>query len=196
MEDRMEKKRGIFSLPAKVITIAVLMISAAVFTFGIVIVLFMYSFDVSVSKAEEGITYEETRNFGMQVWTELSNVSHNAYIRQEFEIDGKYDENAVLDITDISAGVKKEASAPETSYYLRDLEQLWDEPQGTVDMLDSILENAYYLTTEKNSSLSGEIDAAETSEESAAEETETGQSSNDLLYSERFVYLYRNGKDL
>lgn len=190
MEDNGIKKRGIFSLPAKIITLTILIISAVVFAFGTGIVLFMYGYDESVGSAEEGATYEETRTFGQEAWNTLSSVPHDAYIRKEFEIDGKYDENAVIDITDISAGAKKEAESPDTSYRLKDLKTLWEDPQGTVYTLDNILEEAQYLATSPDNTVTGEV-----IEEQAGEETEKPSDTNSLLYSERFVYLYRNGKD-
>lgn len=192
MEDNGTKKRGIFSLPAKVITLAAVMISTVIFLFGIMIVLFMYSYDVSVDSAEEGTAYEETRVFGEEVWNTLSHVPLDASIRKEFEVDGKYDENAVIDITDISAGAKKEAEAPETSYRLKDLDTLWYDSQGTVYVLDNILENASYLTAAPDSTAAEEMIGEEQSGEA---EAENKSDANSLLYSERFIYLYRNGKE-
>lgn len=191
MEDNGMKKRGIFSLPAKIITLVVLMISAVIFAFGSGIVLFMYAYDESIGSAEDGATYEETRDFGEEAWNALSSVTHDANIRKQFEIEGKYDENAVVDITDISAGAKKEAESPDTSYRLKDLKTLWEDPQGTVYTLDNILEEARYLETSPDSTATEEV----IEEEQAEEKTGSQSDANSLLYSERFVYLYRNGKD-
>lgn len=205
MEDNgMERKWKLFSLPAKVIVIAVLMISAAVFTFSISIVLYMGANGISAEDVKNADTpYEETKSAGTHLWSDVVWLSNEAEIREGFEIDGKYDENAVLDITDIDSGVKETAEHPETSYYLKDLERLWGDPQGTVDTLDGILQEAYYLEgyVEDAAGYSAAVipsDTAEASEE-ASDVRDTEQEGNpqidsSLLYSEQFVYLYRNGR--
>lgn len=115
------KKRRFYSMWAKTLVVAV-MLAAAVVT-GIWGSCFLTAMNtgMTVSEASDPIPYESSTRALSYLNSETHTILENQSHISRFCVDGKYDENATVDISDMTTGVAKEKKNANLEYRLGDL---------------------------------------------------------------------------
>ena len=174
----MEEKKGrgvFFGQPVRILTIVVTLLSVMIFS-GCAAMLITLSangmdLDQVLSRPTEK-SYETTQQFGYNVVEYMSRVSQVVGYGKPFLTDGELDLKKTVDITDLEAASGDQSE--DTSYTVKTLREMADR-EGEFSELIYSAENMAYTYDEGAS-------ASEASEDSG--------------YSEKFVYLYENGRTL
>ena len=126
--------------------------------------------------------YQETEGCGEQMIRDLSRLSVNLENRIKFDVDGRYDPERLVDITDTGA----EDPDSSRSYRLEDLYEM--DANGTAAQLQDLAETSRTLGTEDFSEGNAYMSESTWSHlRSVAGNTQ---------FSEQFLYLYRYGYEI
>lgn len=210
MEERTQ--RGIFfSKGSKALVLTLFFISIATFTVGSVLLVGMFRSGLDpeqITKAND-MSYEETYRCASDMTQYLHRLPEMIRNGEPFTTDGELDLKKKVDITDLSASGKK--MNKNTTYTVEDIRELEEENQ--LNELRTCVSMAYEKYNNLNMAAGGTDgeadsqleesedtqaaqagDAAETAGEEAANTTE--DVSQEWMYSQAFLYLYENGKEM
>lgn len=172
----MEEKKGqkFYSQGAKLTIILLQMI--CVVLFGIFVVLAGYLIDSSgnIDDLIAGNSYEDSTKCIQTVINKVENLENYMDLQMQFETDGIYDDERIVDITNLQE-IDTKKQNQDTSYSLMDLRELNDS--GTIEELRYLLEESVYFSSEV------EIEPDQT----------VSESDSMIGYSEQFQLLYNNG---
>ncbi|MEI3338622.1 MAG: hypothetical protein V8R80_00585 [Eubacterium sp.] len=101
------KKRRFYSMWAKTLVVAVMLATAVVTGIWGRWFLTAMNMGMTVSEASDPIPYEASTRALSYLSSETHTILENQSRTARFCVDGKYDENATVDISDITTGVAK-----------------------------------------------------------------------------------------
>ena len=174
----MEEKKGrgiLFARPVRVLTVAVILLCVVVFS-GCADMLVMLSangidLEQVLAKPTEK-NYESTLQFGDNVVEYMNRLSQVVESGRPFFTEGELDPQKTVDITDLDAQEKSQSR--DTSYTVQTLRRMADRESEFSELVYTSEDMAYSYVED----------------EYTADETDTSD------YSDEFLYLYENGKQL
>ncbi|MCC8150371.1 MAG: HAMP domain-containing histidine kinase [Lachnospiraceae bacterium] len=120
------KKKKLFSIPAKIITIVVLAISAFLAGLAAMRIAQGYWIGMTFSEMAHGSFYNNSTAAASYLYREGSSILATLQDANSFCRDGaSYDETETIDIMNLDAGVVNENKNPETTYALADLDAFY-----------------------------------------------------------------------
>ncbi len=120
------KKKKIYSIPAKIITIAVLAVSAFLAALAGMRIAQGYWIGMTFSEMAHGTFYERSTAAAKYLYREGSSILASLQSENAFCPEGSsYDESLTIDIMNLDAGVDNEDKNPDTTYTLADLDNFY-----------------------------------------------------------------------
>ncbi len=121
------KKKKIYSIPAKIITIAVLAVSAFVVALTGVRIIQGFWIGMTFSEMANGTFYEQSSAAAQYLYREGASILASLQSESTLSLNGSsYDESATVDITNLDAGVDYADKNPETTYTLAALDDFYN----------------------------------------------------------------------
>lgn len=188
MEEKKGKKLYLRSVKAAVVTLLIICM-AAVPVLGSVLLNVLDNSGVNYSDLQENTPYEETQACGWRMFSEMHSISQDWNKVLYFEKDGVLDKDALVDIQNFQRGILDENEINKnTAYSLAQLDimlsRTYDyDGDNTISRLEQMLNEADSYSSE-----------ADYDVYNMPEGYTEGAVSPAL--SERFQYLYKNGKRL
>lgn len=183
------------------IALVLLFVFAAMFSVGSAGLVMVLSAGASVEEAVGGVDYYNLKNTEHYVHSQAYNLIEQDISHNSFWVDGTYDEEQTVDITNLSGGILVADKNPATTYQMKDLVTMYEKGVDgfVLDMINEVGDAAEVACPEVISSLEqqygtsayyvdnlGNLYAARYWSESDAA-TETG-----VEYLERDIYTYIN----
>ncbi|MCD8364894.1 MAG: HAMP domain-containing histidine kinase [Clostridiales bacterium] len=169
------KKKKLFSIPAKIITIAALAVSAFVVGLSGMRIAQGYWIGMTLSEMANGTFYERSEAASQYLYREGSSILAALQGESSFCSSGSaYDETATIDIMNLDAGVDNPEKNAETTYTLADLDDFYGTEgyaalQYLLDYGDELTYDFGYIEEDTDVAEA----ATDTGSDTAASDTET-----------------------